>query len=160
MILQAMDNKKLTAMVLLDMSKAFDSVDHKLMISKLQDAGASSSCIEWFRSYLSGRQQVVRISSALSEPLPIVSGIPQGSVLAPLLFSKYTNDLTSVPIKRMAKSYVDETKLLISFNLKQKTPTIAHIEEDLFNVSKWCCQNYLLLNPDKTKLLVLEADRR
>ena len=56
MILQAMDNKKLTAMVLLDMSKAFDSVDHKLMISKLQDAGASSSCIEWFRSYLSGRQ--------------------------------------------------------------------------------------------------------
>ena len=60
----------------------------------------------------------------------------------------------------MVKSYVDETKLLISFNLKQKTPTIAHIEEDLFNVSKWCCQNYLLLNPDKTKLLVLEADRR
>ena len=160
MILQAMDNKKLTAMVLLDMSKAFDSVDHKLMISKLQDAGASSSCIEWFRSYLSGRQQVVRISSALSEPLPIVSGVPQGSILAPLLFSKYTNDLTSVPIKCMAKSYVDETKLLISFNLKQKTPTIAHIEEDLFNVSKWCCQNYLLLNPDKTKLLVLEADRR
>ena len=88
------------------------------------------------------------------------SGIPQGSVLAPLLFSKYTNDLTSVPIKCMVKSYVDETKLLISFNLKQKTPTIAHIEEDLFNVSKWCCQNYLLLNPDKTKLLVLEADRR
>ena len=56
MIPQAMDNKKLTAMVLLDMSKAFDNVDHKLMISKLQDAGASSSCIEWFRSYLSGRQ--------------------------------------------------------------------------------------------------------
>ena len=52
MILQAMDNKKLTAMVLLDMSKAFDSVDHKPMISKLQDAGASSSCTEWFRSHL------------------------------------------------------------------------------------------------------------
>ena len=60
MILQAMDNKKLTAMVLLDMSKAFDSVDHKPMISKLQDAGASSSCTERFRSYLSGRQQVFR----------------------------------------------------------------------------------------------------
>ena len=55
-----MDKKNLTAMVLLDMSKAFDSVDHKLMISKLQDAGASSSCTEWFRSYLSGRQQVFR----------------------------------------------------------------------------------------------------
>ena len=65
-------------MIILDISKAFDSVDQKLMISKLQDAGASSSCTEWFRSYFSGRQQVVRINSALSEPLPIVSGIPQG----------------------------------------------------------------------------------
>ena len=55
-------------------------------------------------------------------------------------------------MKCMAKSYVDDTKLLIPFDLKEKTPTIAHIE-DLFNVSKWCCQNYLLLNPDKTKLL-------
>ena len=96
-------NKRLTAMVLLDMRKAFDSVDHKLMIS---DAGVSSSCTEWSRSYLSGRQQVVRINSALSEPLPIVSGIPQGSLLAPLLFSTYTNDLTSVTKKCMAKSYV------------------------------------------------------
>ena len=55
-----MDNKNLTAMVLLDMSKAFDSVDHKLMISKLQDAGASSSSTKWFRSYLSDRQKVFR----------------------------------------------------------------------------------------------------
>ena len=97
-------DKRLTAMVLLDMSKAFDSVHHKLMIS---DAGVSSSCTEWSRSYSrSGRQQVVRINSALSEPLPIVSGIPQGSILAPLLFSTYTNDLTSVTKKCMAKSYV------------------------------------------------------
>ena len=95
----------------------------------MQDAAASSSCTEWFRSYLSGRQQVVRINSALSEPLPLVSGIPQGSILAPLLLSIYTNDLTSVPMKCMAKSYVDDTKLLTSFDLKEKTPTIAHIEE-------------------------------
>ena len=116
-------NKKLTAMVLLDISKAFDSVDHKLMICKPQDAGASSSCTEWSRSYLSGRQQVVRINSALSEPLPIISGIPQGTILAPLLFSTYTNDLTSVPMKCMAKSDVDDTKLFISFDLKEKTHT-------------------------------------
>ena len=61
-----------------------------------------------------------------SEPLPSVSGIPQGSILAPLLFSIHTNDLTSVPIKCMAKSCVDDTKL-ISFDLKEKTPAIAHI---------------------------------
>ena len=145
-------NKKLTAMVLLDISKAFDSVDHKLMICKRQDAGASSSCTEWSRSYLSGRQQVVRINSALSDPLPIISGIPQGSILAPLLFSTYTNDPTSVPMKCMAKSYVDDTNIFISFDLKERThiEEKAHIEEDRFNVGLWCCQNSLLFNPDKT----------
>ena len=76
-----------------------------------------------------------------SEAFPSVSGIPQGSILAPLLLSIHTNDLTSVPIKCMAKSCVDDTKLLISFDLKEKTPTIAYLEEDLFNVSKLCCQN-------------------
>ena len=100
-------------MVLLDISKAFDSVDQRLMIFKPQDTGASSSCTEWSRSYLSGRQQVVRINPALSEPLPIISGIPQGSILAPPLFSTYTNNLTSVPMKYLAKSYVDDTKLFL-----------------------------------------------
>ena len=109
-------NKRLTAVVLPDMIKAFHSVNHKLMISKPQDAGVSSSCTEWSRSYSSGKQQVLRINSALSEPLPIVSGIPQGSILAPLLFSTYTNDLTCVTMKCMVKSYVDDTKL--SFDLK------------------------------------------
>ena len=82
MILQAMDDKKLTAMVLLDMSKAFDGVE-----------GASSSCTEWFRRYLKGRQQV-RITSALSKPLPIVSGIPLGSILAPQLTTARANQTT------------------------------------------------------------------
>ena len=70
--------------------------------------------------------------------------------------SRNTNDLISrsVPMKCTTKSDVDDPKLLISFDLKEKTPTIAHIEEDLFNVSKFYCHNYLLLNPDKTKLLV------
>ena len=63
-------------------------------------------------------------------------------------------------MKCMAKSYVDDTKLVISFDLKEKTPTIAHIKEDLFNVSKWCCQNFLLLNPDKIKLLVFGSRQK
>ena len=63
-------------------------------------------------------------------------------------------------MKCIAKSYVDDTKLVISFDLKEKTPTIAHIKEDLFNVSKWCCQNFLLLNPDKIKLLVFGSRQK
>ena len=81
-ILHAIDQKKLSAIVLLDMSKAFDSISHKILLAKLQDVGASYSVIQWFRSYLSERRQVVRINSIISEALPLVSGVPQGSILA------------------------------------------------------------------------------
>lgn len=78
-ILNAIDKKKLTAVVLLDMTKAFDSVNHETLILKLQDVRTSSHTLQWFRSYLSNRKQVVRIHSTLSEPLPVTSGVPQGS---------------------------------------------------------------------------------
>ena len=70
-------------MVLLDMSKAFDSISHEILLLKLKDVGASNTCLQWFRSYLSDRQQVVRINSTLSESLPLSTGVPQGSILGP-----------------------------------------------------------------------------
>ena len=78
-ILNAIDGKKTTAVVLLDMSKAFDTINH----------GILPSCVAWFTSYLSDRRQVVRINSELSDPLPVVSRVPQGSILGPILFSVY-----------------------------------------------------------------------
>ena len=72
-ILSAMDQRKLTAITLLDLSKAFDSISHKILLTKLEDVGASFSSIQWFRSYLSERRQVVKINSAVSEPLSLVN---------------------------------------------------------------------------------------
>ena len=159
-ILNAMDKKKLTAVVFLDMSKAFDSIDHEILISKLQDVGASASTIEWFRSYLIDRKQVVKIHSATSEPLSVVSGVPQGSILGPLLFSVYVNDLPSVPQKCNSHCYVDDTKLHVSFHLQNKYSAIEDMNEDLLKVQNWCFKNLLLLNPSKTKLMVFGSRQK
>jgi len=115
-----MDKKELTAMVLLDMNKAFDSISHENLISKLLDVGASYPCLQWFCSYLSDRQQVVCINSTSSEPLTVTSGVPQGSILGPLLFSIYVNDLPTVPRKCSSQCYVDDTKPLSPLRSKIK----------------------------------------
>ncbi len=86
-MLKAIDNTKLTAVVLLDFSKAFDSLDHDILISKLKDVGLSFEALSWFKSYLTNRYQIVRLNSALFNALNLTSGVPQGSILGPLLFS-------------------------------------------------------------------------
>ena len=153
-ILHAIDQKKLTALVLLDMSKAFDCVNHNLLMLKLQDMGGSLSCLQWFRSYLSNRQQVVRINRIVSDALPLANGVPQGSILGPLLFNIYVNDLPATPQHCDPHCYVDDTGLLHSFKIQSKSFAIENVNDDLTKVRNWCFSNYLLLNPGKTKLLV------
>ena len=154
MILNAIDKKQLTAVALLDMSKAFDSINHNMLLVKLQDVGASPSAIQWFRSYLTSRYQVVTIGTAVSDRLQVVNGVPQRSILGPLLFSIYMNDLPSIPRYCSVQCYVDDTKLLLSFQRQDQSQVVTEINRDLARICNWCFNNQLLLNPDKTKLLV------
>ena len=124
--------KQLTATVLLDMSRAFDSVDHEILMTKLEDVEA----IKWFRSCLQSRYQVVKIHKVIrSDILPVARGVPQGSILGPLLFSIHANELPSIPVQSSAQCYVDGTKLLLNFNLQDQSKTIAKLTEDLCRIS-------------------------
>ena len=114
-ILEAMDKKELTALVLLDLSKVFDSINHHRLLHKLANVGASPTTVQWFKSYLSDRLQFTRINSTLSDPLPITHGVPQGSTLSPLLFCIYLNDLPCIPRDSNLESYVDDSKVFLSF---------------------------------------------
>ena len=155
MILQAMDQKQVTALVLLDLSKAFDSIEHEILLRKLRELGVSIQAMEWFRSYLTDRKQRVRIGCEVSGPRHVAYGVPQGSILGPALFNIYINDLPAVPKLCSLKSYVDDSQLYLSFPVQETTMAVEHLFEDLQRIAAWCCTHSLLINPDKTKLLLL-----
>ncbi|CAB3993932.1 Hypothetical predicted protein [Paramuricea clavata] len=152
---EVMDKKKLSALVLLDLSKAFDSINHQRLLHKLSNVGASKSTVNWFRSYLTDRFQSTRINSTLSDPLPITYGVPQGAILSPLLFCIYLNDLPCASYNGDLESYVDDTKTLLSFPLTEADTGIKNLEEDLHKIASWCRENNLLVNPDKTKFMII-----
>ena len=154
-VLEAMDSKKLTLVVLMDLSKAFDSIDHRRLLSKLQALGIGRTALERFRCYLTGCQQYVRISSETSNLGPITHGVTQGSILGPALFNLYINDLPTIPESGSLESFVDDSKLYLSFPVKDATAVVQLINEDLAKIATWCSYNGLLINPDKIKLLVM-----
>ena len=138
------------------MSKAFDSINHNILLAKLYCVGVSLTFLAWFECYLTERYQAVRINSTLSKKLPVLiaSGVPQVSILGPLLFSIYVNDLPSAAKKCSSESYVDDTKLLLSFRINESNTALIDLNADLIRMRNWCFDNLLLLNPDNTKLMV------
>ena len=151
---KAIDDKKITAALLIDLSKAFDSINHEALLKKLGKLGISSIALKWFTSYLSDRVQRVRINTSLSDPLVIKHGVPQGSILGPLLFNIYINDLPSICKNCKVESYVDDSKLYISFPNKDIDKGLEDLKQDLLRIAAWCTSNDLLINPDKTKFCV------
>ena len=119
-LLLAMDEGKLSVLVLLDLSAAFDTIDHGILLHRLQHVfGIQGSVLSWFRSYLTKRFQTVSIEGTHSDPIELWFGVPQGSVLGPILFILYTQPLTSIVLKHPVSHmlYADDTQVCKSFGL-------------------------------------------
>ncbi|CAB3997103.1 Hypothetical predicted protein [Paramuricea clavata] len=127
-ILEAKDQKSVTALILLDLSKAFDSVYHPTLLNKLRHIGASPEVVKWFESYLTGTSQFVRIGTSVSSSLDITHGVPKGAILSLLLFSIYVNELPLAPHHSSLNSYVDDSKMSLSFRVKDATDTKEYLQ--------------------------------
>jgi hypothetical protein len=153
-----MEQGNLCGAVFLDLTKAFDTVDHCILLSKLSAIGVSPSSIKWFESYLSNRKQRTSCGNELSDALPVTVGVPQGSILGPLLFVVYINNLPDAVINSEVTLYADDT-VLYYFS---KDPRLLEdkLNEDLLRVAHWLRENKLTLNLDKTKSMIIGSNRK
>ena len=152
-----LDNKKLTVLVLLDLSAAFDTVDHHILLNRLRHlVGLSGTVLNWFCSYLTDRRFYVSMDACSSEIHEIGCGVPQGSILGPLLFNLYMLPLGDV-IRRHGisfHSYADDTQLYIAVSPDDTGPIDA-LFNCILDIKSWMAENFLQLNQDKTEVLVI-----
>ena len=139
-----------TDVIYLDYAKAFDKVDHKILLTKLKRYGITGHLHDWLTQFLTNRQQVVTINGRHSRPSPVISGVPQGTVLGPILFILYINDLEKVLSESRNGSFADDTRLSHAIQFATDTSTL---QTDLDNVVKWSKENNMKLHEDKFELL-------
>ncbi|KAJ8346891.1 hypothetical protein SKAU_G00282920 [Synaphobranchus kaupii] len=147
-----------SVLILLDLSAAFDTVDHSILLSSLSAAGIGGSALAWIESYLSERSSQVAWAGKVSAPRPLTTGVPQGSVLGPLLFSTYTKSLGPVITAHGLSyhCYADDTQLFLSFS-PSDTQVSARISACLRDIQSWMDNHHLKLNPGKTELIYIPA---
>ena len=162
-LLEAVDNGDYAALVLLDLSAAFDTVDHAILLKRLQTSfGLDGPVISWFRSYLSGRSQYVRRGASRSSSIRLKCGVPQGSVLGPILFILYTADLVGL-IEQFGLHphlYADDTQIYGSCSKSAVDEFQQRLSACTDDVANWMHANRLQLNTDKTELLWCTTLRR
>ena len=149
-ILHSLETDANADVIYLDFSKAFDKVDHKLLLKKLSKMGIKGKLHSWITSFLSNRTQVVLVKGKKSRPILVISGVPQGTVLGPLLFILFINDITEVVKNGQIKIFADDSKLCKSIKTIEDH---QKLQEDLDAVMGWAVDNNMSLNEDKFELL-------
>lgn len=153
-IVENIEKKLLTLGLFLDLRKAFDTVQHKILLKKLECYGVRGVALSVMKSYLADRTQYVCVGNIFSTKMKITSGVPQGSILGPLLFLIYINDITTIPGSTDMIMYADDTNIFFSGTTKKCLEQAAN--SYLIKLSNWLHNNQLSLNTSKTKYIIFK----
>ena len=149
------ENKMNTLGIFLDFSKAFDTINHEILLKKLHHYGIRGMVYNWFKSYLIGRSQQVDYNSHISNIRTISSSVPQGSILGPLLFIIYVNDFPNCLKFNSSLSFADDTTVI--FFAKNRNFLLQKGNKELKNIDNWLISNKLSLNIKKTKYMIFST---
>ena len=151
-------NKEMVGVMFIDFSKAFDLVDHNILLQKLAEYNFDAKSLSWFRSYLKDRKQMVKVNGSTSEQSPISSGVPQGSILGPILFLMSINDLPLQNSLDHLDLFADDATETAHGDSITTIETQLQIKAD--EIGKWCKANKMVLNADKTKGMLLASQQK
>ena len=157
-ISQAFENREFLVGVFLDLSKAFDCINHRILLQKLQCYGIRGVCLKWFYSYLYNQKQYTTIDGFNSDLSKVSVGVPQGSVLGPLLFILFINDLHSVSAQLFSVIFADDTNFFVSGNNESEINNILNIE--LSKIYRWFSCNKLMINLEKTCYMIFKPKNK
>jgi hypothetical protein len=158
-IRRGMENQLVTVLVLIDFSNAFNTVDHDILLALLERLNVSSAAIDWFSDYLRGRQQAVRVDRKFSDWCELATGVPQGGILSPLLFSIFINFLT--PDFRCAHHlYADDLQLYEQSNVSNLSAAIDKLNVDLAHIQRWSEKFGLFVNPSKCQAIIIGSSHQ
>lgn len=148
--LEVIEAKAQLDVIYTDFSKAFDSINHVIVLEKLKSFGISNNLLKWIESYLTERIQFVKINDRFSNPIKVHSGVPQGSHLGPLIFILFLNDITKCVKFARCLIYADDLKIFSPINNTQDS---FNLQKDIDAISHWCENNLLFLNTKKCKIM-------
>ena len=159
-ILRAVDDKNNVILLMLDLSSAFDTLDHSILLNRYESMlGIKRTALEWFKSYLSDRNQYVCIDNVYSKSCKIKCSVPQGSVLGPLLSNIYTLPLGNIIKKHGIRYpiYADDSQKYAFFNLQDYASTVKEMETLVSDIRQWYDENLLMCNVPKTEVLLISS---